>query len=210
MRAIRDIAPGSELWDRYLAEVAKDRHCRALPTEGRCSALRASLDFAIQSADETAARFPGRDGASGLREALAAHGVRIVEMSPVPGCPMLAEYRADNKTIEIYPEKIRQTEAALGRTHPEFFAVAGLSDMCLAHEYLHHLDFRRHGCIGGFAAIMVKRFGLFRRTHYPESAGEVAAHEFVRLWYGLSFSPIAFYGMLAEGGLNNRRGQVPV
>ena len=120
-------------------------------------------------------------------------------MRTAHGFPFLAEYDAFERRVEVYPDAVRTAAQLLATAGCAFVTADLLMEMCLAHELLHHFDYAAFGRIGGCAPVPGRLLGIPLRRCCPE-AGEVAAHEFVRLCFAPPVSPLFFNDFLSGGG----------
>lgn len=174
----------------YLRDLDADRHFVRLGRDEKLRHLERCLRFGAAAAADVAGRY-GPPGGH-VREIVLAHGLRVRETKDDGRLPFLAEYLPRGKTIELFTTRIAETEAALARVRPDFFAAARLSDLCLAHELFHHLEWRRFGATGRLVSLRRSLFGLIPVVHHVAAASEAAAHMFVKAWFGLDFTPHLF------------------
>ena len=114
------------------------------------------------------------------------------------GMAYLAEYEAGRKKIVLYTDRIAEVERTLKTRHPEYFKRCSLTDMCLAHEFFHHLERCQFGSTGRIIRYRSKLFGILPYRRRSGTASEIAAHTFVKHLLELEFSTWGFADMVKD------------
>lgn len=176
----------------YMRDLCMDKLFASLDEEAREKHLEESIDFGQRITDDFTARYGSSPSPEFLREIVTQNGATIKEIKDDGNLPFLSEYVSFGARIELFPKKIEKVQGRLHMVNPDFFSSYSLKDMCIAHEFFHHIERGLLKGTGRVVGLAVKRLGIFPAVHYVSQSSEVAAHTFVKYWLKLSFSPCVF------------------
>jgi len=184
-------------WAAYMKMMEKNRSFAAVPDEEKKTVIRESIGYGIKRAKELQAEWGVPDGQV-LKNMVMEHGLKVERVTTEYPLPYLAEYEAGRKKIVLYSDRIAQVEKTLKTRHPEYFKRLSLTDMCLAHEFFHHLERCQFGAPGRIVRYRSKLFGVLPWNRRSGEASEIAAHTFVQHLLRLEFSTWGFADMVKE------------
>lgn len=175
----------------YLSGMRRDRVFNSLALTRQQELTERCVRYGKTKAGELALRCGEEITFESLAGVSKSCGVAIHRIKTKYALPFLAEYIPRRKRIDLYVDRISETEALLRTVRPEYFERYTLMDLCLAHEMFHVLEHREFGTVDKIISEKIGP-GFLRVRHYFPDASEVAAHSFVKELLGLNFSTYGF------------------